>query len=166
MIDTLLNTYGHIRRLRYYYVLLSLKNIWNVIYIHKRNSDRAWENLRNVTSDDSVLGRGFISHSPKISCQFATKIRMIWLTFMFTWTKNKIPFCPPLRPDFSKFSFCIFFIFGNHIKNHTTFLQVLATAAENCWNYEARHETSIRSVNMVLSCIILILVANWQGIFG
>ena len=113
-----------------------------------------------------VLGRGFISHSPKISCQFATKIRMIRLTFMFTWTKNKIPFCPPLRPDFSKFSFSIFFIFGNHIKNHTTFLQVLATAAENCWNYEARHETSIRSVNMVLSCIILILVANWQGIFG
>ena len=38
----------------------------------------------NVTSDDSVLGRGFISHSPKISCQFATKIRMIRLTFMFT----------------------------------------------------------------------------------
>ena len=120
----------------------------------------------NVTSDDPVLGRGFISHSPKISCQFATKIRMIRLTFMFTWTKNKIPFCPPLRPDFSKFSFCIFFIFRNHIKNHTTFLQVLATAAENCWNYEARHETSIRSVNMVLSCIILILVANLQGIFG
>ena len=122
--------------------------------------------IYNVTSDDSVFGRGFISHSPKISCQFATKIRMIRLTFMFTWTKNKIPFCPPLRPDFSKFSFCIFFIFGNHIENHTTFLQVLATAAENCWNYEARHETSIRSVNMVLSCIILILVANWQGIFG
>ena len=120
----------------------------------------------NVISDDLVLGRGFISHSPKISCQFATKIRMIRLIFMFTWTKNKIPFCPPLRPDFSKFSFCIFFIFGNHMKNHTTFLQVLATAAENCWNYEARHETSIRSVNMVLSCIILILVANWQGIFG
>ena len=120
----------------------------------------------NVTSDDSVLGHGFISHLPKISCQFATKIRMIRLTFMFTWTKNKIPFCPPLRPDFSKFSFCIFLIYGNHIKNHTTFLQVLAIAAENCWNYEARHETSIRSVNMILCCIILILVANWQGIFG
>jgi hypothetical protein len=52
-----------------------------------------------MTSDDSVLGRGFISHSPKISCQFATKIS-------------------------------IFFIFGNHIKNHTTFLQVLAKAAK------------------------------------
>ena len=69
-----------------------------------------------MTSDDSVLGRGFISHSPKMSCQFATKIRMIRLTFMFTWTKNKIRFCPPLRPDFSKFSFCIFF--KSHKKSH------------------------------------------------
>ena len=38
----------------------------------------------NVTSDDSVLGRGFISYYPKISCQFATKIKIIQLKTMFT----------------------------------------------------------------------------------
>ena len=82
-------------------------------------SPLGWDRVISVTSDDSVLGRGFISHSPKISCQFATKIRMIRLTFMFTWTKNKIPFCPPLRPDFSKFSFLYFLYFRkSHKKSH------------------------------------------------
>ena len=49
---------------------------------------------------------------------------------MFTWTKNKNLFCLPFWTDFS---FCTLIIFGNYIKNHTTFFQILATAAEKCW---------------------------------
>ena len=66
---------------------------------------------------------------------------------MFTWTKNKIRFCPPLGLDFS---FCIFHNFRKSHKKSFNLSTSSCNSCRNCWNYPVRHETSIRSVNMTL----------------
>ena len=121
--------------------IIQLKSIFHTKCISLQDtvwqSDLRWFSLRT-----SAINQKFLVN-------LSTKIKIIDLLLCSHNKKTKIWFCLLLRPDFS---FCVFLIFGNHIKNHATFLQILATAAKNCWNYPVRHESSIRSVNMILSC--------------
>ena len=113
--------------------------------------------LMRYSMVDLVRGR-----QPLSKKSWSTKIRIIDLLLCSHNKKqNQI-----LSTVETRFQVLCFLNFWKSHKKSCNLSTNSCNSCKNCWNYPVRHDISIISVDMVLSCIILILVANWQGIFG